>query len=117
MTVGYNVPRREGHEKLTGSARYVDDITFDGLLYARTIRSTIARGRIRKISFDTNFDWSRVTIADYRDIPGKNYVALIEDDQPLLAESEVRHYDEPILLLAAESREEVALAATYISIE
>src|SRR5215831_17944995 len=101
MTVGTNVARREGHEKLTGAARYIDDLTMEGMLFGRTVRSRIARGRIKSITFDTDFDWSRIVIADYRDIPGKNVVALIEEDQPLLADQNIRHCEEPIILLAA----------------
>ncbi|MFP5261134.1 MAG: xanthine dehydrogenase family protein molybdopterin-binding subunit [Blastocatellia bacterium] len=117
MAVGQNVFRKEGYEKLTGAARYVDDIAFDGMLWGKTVRSRIARGRIKSISFDPAYDWSRVVIADYRDIPGDNYVALIENDQPLLAESFVRHYDEPILLVAAESRRAAEEAARRVHIE
>jgi CO/xanthine dehydrogenase Mo-binding subunit len=117
MSVGQNVFRKEGYEKLTGAARYVDDIAIEGMLYGKTIRSRIARGRITSISFDSAYDWSGVVVADYRDIPGDNYVALIENDQPLLVESEVRHYDEPVLLIAAESRHQVQEAARHIRIE
>src|SRR5215470_18973572 len=114
MAVGQNVLRKEGYEKLTGAARYVDDITLDGMLYGKTIRSRIARGYIKSIRFDPDYDWSRTIIADYRDIPGNNYVALIENDQPLLVESEIRHYEEPILLLAAESKQIAEEAARHI---
>ena len=117
MAVGQNVFRKEGYEKLTGAARYIDDISFDAMLYGKTIRSRTARGRIKSISFDSSYDWSRVIVADHRDIPGANYVALIENDQPLLVEKEVRHYDEPILLIAAESKHEVEAAARHINIE
>ena len=44
-------------------------------------------------------------MADHRDIPGRNVVALIEDDQPFLVEREVNHYAEPIVLLAHEDRD------------
>jgi CO/xanthine dehydrogenase Mo-binding subunit len=117
MTVGQNVLRKEGHEKLTGAARYVDDIVLDGMLYGKTIRSNIPRGRITSITLDPAYDWSRIVVADYRDIPGENYVALIEPDQPLLAETEVRHCDEPILLIAAESKREAEVAALHIAIQ
>ncbi|HKP10496.1 MAG TPA: xanthine dehydrogenase family protein molybdopterin-binding subunit [Blastocatellia bacterium] len=117
MAVGQNVLRKEGVEKLTGAARYVDDIALDRMLYGKTIRSRVARGRIASVTFDAGFDWSRVVVADYRDIPGANYVALIEKDQPLLAESLVRHYDEPILLIAAESKSEVETAARHVRVE
>jgi CO/xanthine dehydrogenase Mo-binding subunit len=117
MAVGQNVLRKEGREKLTGAARYVDDIAIDNLLYAKTIRARIARGRIKSIAFDADYDWSQTVIADYRDIPGQNFVALIENDQPLLVESEIRHYDEPILLIGAESKHQVEEAARRIRIE
>ncbi len=117
MAVGQNVLRKEGHEKLTGAARYIDDIALDGMLYGKTIRSRVPRGRIKSITFDPDYDWSRIVVADYRDIPGNNYVALIENDQPLLAETEVRHSEEPILLIAAESKHEAEIAARHIRIE
>ena len=117
MAVGQNVLRREGYEKLTGAARYIDDIALDGMLYGKTVRSAIPRGRVKTITFDPGYDWSRVVIADYRDIPGDNYVALIENDQPLLAETEIRHCEEPILLVAAESKREAEIAARRVIIE
>src|SRR5438093_562902 len=117
MAVGQNVLRKEGYEKLTGAARYIDDYALEGMLYGKTIRSRVARGRIKSISLDPAFDWSQIVIADHRDIPGQNYVALIENDQPLLAASEIRHYDEPILLIAAESKRLVEEAARHIRIE
>src|SRR5437016_3425333 len=117
MSVGQNVLRKEGYDKLTGAARYVDDITLDGLIYGKTIRSSIPRGRIKSIKFDPAYDWSQIVVVDYRDIPGENYVALIENDQPLLVESEVRHYDEPILLIASPNKGELVAAASHIQIE
>ena len=98
--VGTNVPRKDSTEKVTGTARYVDDLVFPGMLHARTIRSTIPRGRIRDVRL--SFDRAGFTIIDHRDVTGRNVVALIEDDQPLLAEREIRHVAEPILLLAHE---------------
>jgi CO/xanthine dehydrogenase Mo-binding subunit len=38
MAVGQNVLRKEGLEKLTGAARYVDDITLEGMLFGKTVR-------------------------------------------------------------------------------
>jgi CO/xanthine dehydrogenase Mo-binding subunit len=117
-SVGRNVLRKEGREKVTGAARYIDDLTFPHLLHARTIRSTIPAGTIRNISF--GFDTSRaggVTIVDHRDIPGKNIVALIDEDQPCLAERTIRHAAEPILILAHDNRDTLSDAARKITIE
>src|SRR5437868_12356874 len=86
-TVGHNVARAEGVEKVTGAARYVDDLRFDGMLFGATLRSTIAAGRIVGIDRDPAFDWSGFTFVDHNDIaaPGKNVVAMITEDQPFLA--------------------------------
>ena len=92
--VGTNVPRKDGPAKVAGAAKYVDDITLPGMLYGRTIRSTIPAGRITNIRLD--FDTTGFTIVDHRDLPGRNVVALIEEDQPWLVEHEVRHAAEPI---------------------
>ncbi|HEY0150391.1 MAG TPA: xanthine dehydrogenase family protein molybdopterin-binding subunit [Longimicrobium sp.] len=100
--------------KTTGAARYVDDLSFPGMIYGRTIRSTIAKGRVRSISLD--FDPAGFTVVDYRDIPGPrcNFVALIEDDQPFLVAEEINHFAEPILLLAHEDRERLMAAEVRI---
>jgi CO/xanthine dehydrogenase Mo-binding subunit len=116
-SVGRSVPRVEGHAKLTGTALYVDDLVVPGVLHGRTVRSTIARGRIEKITLDPAFDWRDVVVVDHRDIPGENLVALIEDDQPLLAAHEVRHAEEPIVLLAHADREKVEAATRAVKID
>ena len=101
--VGRSVARKDGIGKATGQAMYADDLVFPGMLWGRTIRSEIPCGRVRHVR--RAFDESGFTVADFRDIPGRNVVALIELDQPCLVESEVRHAAEPILLLAHEDRE------------
>src|SRR5256885_14745030 len=101
--VGRNVLRKEGVDKVTGAARYIDDLTFPDLLHGRTIRSTIPAGDI--LDIEMNFDAAGFTVVDWRDIPGRNVVALIDEDQPSLAEKTIRHVAEPILLLAHADRD------------
>ncbi len=104
---------------MTGRARYTDDLVVAGAWYGRTIRSTIARGTIRSIALDPAFDWSRVVVVTADDIPGDNVVQLIRDDQPVLASQggEIRHREEPILLLAAADRATLEEAAGHIRIQ
>lgn len=113
--VGNSVARKDGIGKATGAARYADDLTFSGMLHGRTIRSTIPRGRIKSIKLD--FDTTGFTIVDYRDVPATNAVDLMAQDQPFLAESEVRHMAEPILLLAHEDKEKLNAAKVLIEYE
>ena len=106
--VGRSVPRKEGLDKARGAARYVDDLRFPGMLHGRTIRTTVARGQLTGVHL--GFDPAGFTVVDHRDIPGRNVVALIQDDQPFLVEREVRHAEEPVLLLAHEDRETLRAA-------
>jgi CO/xanthine dehydrogenase Mo-binding subunit len=111
--VGQNVPRKDGIGKATGKALYADDITFPGMIFGRTIRSTIARARIKSVK--VKGDTPGLVVADYRDVPSRNVCYLIEQDQPFLAERDIRHQAEPILLLAHEDRD--VLNAVDVAIE
>jgi CO/xanthine dehydrogenase Mo-binding subunit len=113
--VGRSVSRKDGIGKATGAAKYADDLTFPGMIWGRTIRSEIPRGEIRDIRRE--FDQTGFTVVDFRDIPGKNVIALIEADQPCLVEREIRHLAEPILLLAHEDRERLGAARVVIDYE
>ncbi len=114
QAVGHNVPRKDSRAKVTGAARYVDDLRVPGLLFGATVRSTIPRGRITARHVPRR---RGLVSADFRDVPGANVVALITDDQPCLAESEVRHVAEPVLLLAHADREALAAAVGAVTIE
>jgi len=100
QTVGKPVPRKEGRQKVTGESKYVDDVSFPGMLHGVTVRSPIPRGRLRNIEFTGDLPWHEFTVVTAKDIPGENIVALIVDDQPYLAAEFVNHPEEPVVLLA-----------------
>lgn len=113
--VGTPVARKDGLAKVTGAAKYIDDYRFPGMLYGATVRSEISCGHIAAVRFD--FDRAGFVIVDYRDIPGRNIVAAIADDQPALAEQSVHHVAEPILLVAHENRERLLDALAHVQVE
>jgi CO/xanthine dehydrogenase Mo-binding subunit len=115
--IGASVPRKEGRDKVTGRARYVDDLTMSDLLHGATVRSKIPRGKIRQITFGRGVNWDEFVVVTAKDIPGKNCIALILDDQPCLADGEVNHPEEPILLLAHPDRHQLWKAVDAVSIE
>ena len=98
--LGRSVPRKEGRDKVSGFTKYLDDLSLPHFLHGATVRSTIPRGRIKNIIFDPEIPWDEFTIVRPDDIPGKNCVALIQEDQPVLADGFVNHVEEAILLLA-----------------
>jgi CO/xanthine dehydrogenase Mo-binding subunit len=115
--VGTSVPRMEGRGKVTGHARYVDDMVLSGMLYGATVRSRISRGKIKKLTFGPGIPWNEFVIVSAKDIPGKNCIALIEDDQPCLADGVVNHPEEPLLLLAHPDRHLLPKAVDAVSVE
>lgn len=114
--IGKNYLRKEGPSKITGKAQYIDDITMPGMLHGITVRSQIARGKIKKIEFDPHFDWKNFTVVTAKDIPAKNVVALILPDQPYLADSVINHPEEAVVLLAHADREKVIEARNHVRI-
>ena len=115
--IGAPVPRKEGRDKVTGRARYVDDIAMPGMLHGATVRSQIPRGKIRRITFGGGVHWDEFAVVTAKDIPGRNHIALILDDQPCLADGVVNHPEEPIVLLAHPERHQLWKAVEAVSIE
>jgi CO/xanthine dehydrogenase Mo-binding subunit len=115
-TVGTSPPRIDGVDKVTGRAKYLDDYTFPNMLHGLTIRSTVAHANIQSIHFDPSFDWKDIVTVTAKDIPGKNVIALIEDDQPALADQKTNHPEEAIALLACEDRNELVKAANAVKV-
>src|SRR5438034_9404039 len=97
--VGAAVPRKEGWDKVTGAARYVDDMILPGMLHGATVRSTVARGKIKKIKFGAGISWNEYVVVSAKDIPGKNCIVVILDEQPCVGAETGNLVDEPILLL------------------
>src|SRR2546422_5081034 len=115
--IGKPIPRKEGRKKVTGQALYVDDLTFPGMLHGVTVRSSIPRGRIKNISFEGEIPWDEFVIVTAKDIPGENYVALILNDQPYLADEVVNHPEAPVVLLAHKDKYLLEEARRHVSID
>ncbi|MBL8111670.1 MAG: xanthine dehydrogenase family protein [Acidobacteria bacterium] len=114
--VGTSVPRTDGPSKVVGTAKYVDDLSMPGMLHGATLRSPVARGILKRIVKDPAFDWTGITFVDATDVP-VNVVALIQDDQPVLASHEIRHRYEPLALIACDDALRLARAARHVTFE
>ena len=116
-SVGVSVPRVDGAAKVAGTARYVDDLpALPGELHGAPVRSRVPRGRLRAIVLDPAFDWSDVTVVRAEDVK-PNVVALIVDDQPVLAEGVIRHAYEPVVLLACANKDKLARAVAAVTLD
>ncbi|HSY37834.1 MAG TPA: xanthine dehydrogenase family protein molybdopterin-binding subunit [Acidobacteriaceae bacterium] len=114
--IGTSPLRKEGRAKVLGAAQYIDDLTLPGMWHGTTIRSTIARGRIRNITFAPHIHWHDYAIVRAHDIPGENTIVHLTKDHPCLAASEINHVAEPILLLAHPDKSALLAARAAITI-
>jgi CO/xanthine dehydrogenase Mo-binding subunit len=114
-----DVKRREAVAKVTGAARYVDDVTMPELLFGVTVRSQGPRGRLLGVRFLPGVPWEEIIVVTARDIPGANAIHLIVDDQPaLVAEGSISsHPEEPVVLLAHPDRVIVERARRLVALD
>ncbi|CAN5843336.1 xanthine dehydrogenase family protein molybdopterin-binding subunit [soil metagenome] len=112
------MPRVDGIAKVTGRARYLDDLDAPGAWHGATVRSKVPHGVLEAIVLDPVFDWSSVVVATADDIKGANVIMLIEDDQPALVKvgARVMHVDEPVVLIAAPTRALAFEAAKHVTL-
>ena len=113
--VGRNVPRVDGLEKVTGTAKFVGDIVLPGMLYGKILRSTYPHAVIRSI--DTSQAQALpdvvavLTAADIADLDP------IYNGRPVIAMEKVRYVGEPIAAVAAEDLETAEEALRLIHVE
>jgi len=101
--ISSSVRKVDSDIKMSGKAEYVSDIKIDGMLFAKTVRSTISKGVITNITLPKLPKGYH--IIDYKDIPGKNFVQIIFEDMPVFAENEVKYYGEPVMLVVGEDKD------------
>lgn len=118
MSVGKSIRRVDAEDKLTGRARYIDDLQFADQWFGQAVRSPHACAEIESIHLDATFDWSNVKTLTAEDIPGENVFNIFNMDAPFLARNRrVDFVGEPVMLLAAPTRELLAEAARHVTIE
>jgi xanthine dehydrogenase large subunit len=90
-----------GH--VTGKSVYLDDIPIQkGTLHAVVFSSPIAHGRIISLDIrEAQLMQGIERIFTFKDIPGKNQIGGIIEDEPLLAENEVHYIGQPVALIVA----------------
>lgn len=114
--VGKNVTRKDAWDKVTGKARYTDDLPVTGYLSARLLTSTCAHGRIRQIDTIKAKEVPGVvtilTGKDYTELFGPLYL-----DRPALAREVVRYAGEPIALAVAIDDRAAEAAVRLIEVE
>jgi CO/xanthine dehydrogenase Mo-binding subunit len=114
--IGTPMRRTDAVTKASGAEKYLSDMHFEGMLYARMVRSGIPRGIITDISLPPLPDGYR--FITYKDIPagGNNELVMIKKDFRCFAEQDVRYVGETIGLLVGPDRSVLVDLLEQISI-
>ncbi len=118
--VGARVLRKEDPRLLTGRGTFVDDLQPAGCLHAAFVMSTSAHAEL--VSIDARAAlampgvvgvWTAADFLDFPDLPG----GLPELERPALARNRVRFAGEPVAVVVAESRYQLADAVAAVEVE
>lgn len=118
--VGQSLKKVDAVEKVLGKARFGDDLSFPGMLYAKVFRSQVPHGTIKKLDVSKARQVEGVHgVITAADVPGSNSHGIILKDEPVLVKDHIRKVGDPIAVVAAETKEacDRALAAIEIEIE
>jgi carbon-monoxide dehydrogenase large subunit len=116
-TVGKALPRIEGFGKVTGQTKYAADLPFEGLLWAKVLRSPIPHGRIKKIDISKANALAGVhAVLTGADMPNI-FVGTRVKDQPVLVSDRVRFVGDAVAAVAAESEAIAEQALTLIEVD
>ncbi|ODP28734.1 putative xanthine dehydrogenase subunit D [Paenibacillus nuruki] len=110
--------RRDGKEKVTGELRYLTDMTAEGMLYGRVLRSIHPHARILSLDVSEAEAYEGViAVITHQDVPGLNRFGIATPDQPALCEDTVRYIGDAIAAVAATSLEIAEHALSLIHVE
>ncbi|MFQ5409795.1 MAG: xanthine dehydrogenase family protein molybdopterin-binding subunit, partial [Anaerolineales bacterium] len=118
--VGKSVRRIDGYEKVSGTIRYGVDLSEQGMLWGRTLRSPHPYARV--ISIDTSRAEALAgvaTVVTAADIKGTNRHGIERRDQPVLVAvgEYVRMLGDPVAAVAARTKEIADEALALIDVE
>jgi CO/xanthine dehydrogenase Mo-binding subunit len=116
--VGKNVIRQDGLEKVTGQAKFADDIYFPNQLYGVMVRVPVTHAEIQSIDYSQIENHTAVeTICDANDISGAKKVGALKQDQPIFAYDKIRTHGDVVCMLVGGSENELLKLKNEVKIE
>ncbi len=115
--VGQSAPRVDALAQTTGTVRYVDDLSYPGMLYGKILRSPKAHARI--VAVDTSaaeaLDGVHAVLTG-ADLPVAFGLLPVSQDEHALAIDKVRHVGDPVAAVAADDPDIAQQAVDLIEV-
>jgi CO/xanthine dehydrogenase Mo-binding subunit/aerobic-type carbon monoxide dehydrogenase small subunit (CoxS/CutS family) len=115
--IGGDATRTDSVEKVTGQARYVEDITMPGMLHCKVVRSPHHHARLESLDTVKATQLSGVVcVLTAGDIPGENGLGDYSRDEPVLTPigDTVKMRGAPVALVVGSTPENAAAGAKAI---
>ena len=96
-TISTPVKKLDHDLKMSGAARYTDDLQIPDMQHGKVLYSSVAKAIIKEIQLPQLPEG--YVIIDKNDVPGENFVHIVADDCPVFADGVVTYIGEPILML------------------
>jgi len=106
--IGQSAKRADGFDKVTGRAVFAGDMSVEGMLYGKTLRSTVPHGVLEALDVEAARAMPGVrAVLTGDDVPGSNSHGIILKDEPISVPvgGKVRRVGDPLALVAAETEE------------
>lgn len=118
LAVGRATPRFDAASKVTGAERYAADYYPQDFLWVGVKRAAYPHARIQRLETTAARQLPGVmAILTHADVPGSNRLGIFEKDQPVLADTVVRHYGDAVALVVADTVEHVRQALAEIVVD
>ncbi len=115
--IGKSIPKIDCSQKVTGSALYINDLSFPNMLWGKILRSIFPHARILNIDKNKALKLPGVkAVITFEDIPDGRYGPFIKDE-PVLAREKVRYIGEPVAAVAAIDKEIAEEAIQLIEVD
>lgn len=115
-TVGQSVHRKDAKDKLTGAAKYPQDIDMPDMIYGHTLRSTIACGTFVMDLSAAEASEGVVTILTAKDVTGHNHHGVLFKDHEVICKEKVRRIGDPMAVVIAETEAQAIAAVGKIKV-
>lgn len=118
-TIGADISRAGGVERVTGAQDFIGDLVIDGMCHAKLVTLDVGRARINRI--DTSRAMAVPGVIDVMtgaDLPQPMLrFGPILNDRPPMAHGETAYHGEAVAIVMAESRDIAAYAAGLVEVD
>ncbi len=117
-TIGKPTIRQDGYAKVTGKAKFADDINYPNQLFGLMVRLPVTHAKIINIDYSEIENHPSIKgILTAKDIPGEKKIGIIKKDQPIFCEKKIVTPGDVVGMLIGESEQELIALREKIKYE